>query len=230
MATRPTEMPALAEELGADSVVSAVTTRRTDAPAMPRSADALAGQRSQDCAASGRRTPSNPGTVRKGDGDPYAVFTPFSKVWRRTGWHGPVPSRPMTTFDGSVPVRGGRLATRCPTARTRAVCSQRRARRRRSTGGVAFVDSTGAADGTMRSGVDAYDDLRDRPALNGTSHLSPDLKWGTIHPRTLLADLDASGSGSAGTPCSRASWRGGTSTPTCSSTSRAPRGRTSTRS
>jgi hypothetical protein len=30
-----------------------------------------------------------PGGVRKGDGDPYAVFTPFSKVWRQVGWDRP---------------------------------------------------------------------------------------------------------------------------------------------
>src|SRR6056297_726766 len=33
---------------------------------------------------------------------------------------------------------------------------------------------------------------------DGTSRLSHALKWGTIHPRTLLADLDASGSGPDG--------------------------------
>ena len=35
----------------------------------------------------------------------------------------------------------------------------------------------------------AYDDERNRPDHAGTSHLSLYLKWGCIHPRTLLADL-----------------------------------------
>ena len=58
---------------------------------------------------------------------------------------------------------------------------------------MSFIEAVSAADGTMRSGVDAYNDVRDTPSLAGTSQLSPDLKWGTIHPRTLLADLDLTG-------------------------------------
>ena len=34
-----------------------------------------------------------------------------------------------------------------------------------------------------------YDTDRDRPDLDGTSHMSVHLKWGEIHPRTMLADL-----------------------------------------
>ena len=36
-------------------------------------------------------------------------------------------------------------------------------------------------------GLADYDDRRDHPALNGTSRMSPFLKFGAIHPRTLLA-------------------------------------------
>jgi deoxyribodipyrimidine photo-lyase len=38
-------------------------------------------------------------------------------------------------------------------------------------------------------GLDRYDQDRDRPDLDHTSRISVHLKWGTIHPRTLLADL-----------------------------------------
>ena len=34
-----------------------------------------------------------------------------------------------------------------------------------------------------------YDDERDRPDLDTTSRMSRHLKWGEIHPRTMLADL-----------------------------------------
>jgi deoxyribodipyrimidine photo-lyase len=34
-----------------------------------------------------------------------------------------------------------------------------------------------------------YDSDRDRPDLDATSHMSVHLKWGEIHPRTMLADL-----------------------------------------
>jgi deoxyribodipyrimidine photo-lyase len=39
-------------------------------------------------------------------------------------------------------------------------------------------------------GLDGYADRRNRPDLAGTSGLSHHLKWGEVHPRTLLADLE----------------------------------------
>ena len=45
-------------------------------------------------------------------------------------------------------------------------------------------------------GLDAYEQRRDRPDLAGTSGLSAALRWGEVHPRTLLADLgDGTGRG-----------------------------------
>ncbi len=37
--------------------------------------------------------------------------------------------------------------------------------------------------------LDRYDDERNRPDLDTTSRMSIPLKYGTIHPRTMLADL-----------------------------------------
>ena len=37
--------------------------------------------------------------------------------------------------------------------------------------------------------VSSYDDERNRPDLDSTSRMSVHLKYGTIHPRTMLADL-----------------------------------------
>jgi deoxyribodipyrimidine photo-lyase len=42
----------------------------------------------------------------------------------------------------------------------------------------------------LADGIDHYAEQRDRPDLDRTSHMSVHLKWGTIHPRTMLADLD----------------------------------------
>lgn len=134
----------------------------------------------------------DPGTVLKGDGTPYKVFTPFSKIWRQAGVDAPhdEPGDDMKwalakVIDEHSQPLFDRPAPGCdlPSA------GEGAARDR----WAAFLDSTSAADGTMRSGVDAYNDLRDTPALTGTSRLSPDFKWGTIHPRTVLADLDLSG-------------------------------------
>src|SRR5690606_29752351 len=40
-------------------------------------------------------------------------------------------------------------------------------------------------------GLDEYHQRRDLPALDGTSGLSPFLKYGRVHPRQLLAESDA---------------------------------------
>ncbi len=52
-----------------------------------------------------------------------------------------------------------------------------------------------------------YDDDRDRPGTDGTSHMSPHLKWGEIHPRTMLSDLAQLRSDSAGTYRKELAWR-----------------------
>jgi len=49
----------------------------------------------------------------------------------------------------------------------------------------------------LDSELRGYDTARDRPDLSGTSRLSPYLKFGVLHPRTLLADL--AGRSGAGT-------------------------------
>ncbi|HSM65288.1 MAG TPA: deoxyribodipyrimidine photo-lyase, partial [Ilumatobacteraceae bacterium] len=126
-----------------------------------------------------------PGSVRKDDGDPYAVFTPFSKRWRQQGWEAPheSPGDVLLVGAGSdgiesdpLPERGG-VDADLPLAGEQAALDRWRS--------------------FLHGGLADYADDRDRPAVDGTSRLSPALKWGTIHPRTLLADLDASGAGSA---------------------------------
>jgi deoxyribodipyrimidine photo-lyase len=61
---------------------------------------------------------------------------------------------------------------------------------------VAFDVDTGEAAARrswsefVDDGIDRYPDDRNRPDLPGTSRMSAHLKFGTIHPRTLAADLD----------------------------------------
>ncbi len=86
-------------------------------------------------------------------------------------------------------------------------CGCRRpARRPRWSGGRDFRDSA----------LRGYADDRDRPDRPGTSRLSAHLKYGTVHPRTLLADL-AGRPGRAPRRSAR-SWPGGSSTRTCCGT------------
>ena len=127
-----------------------------------------------------------PGAVTKDDGTPYAVFTPFSKRWRSIRWEAPVdePGDDFRWHGGASALESDELGDRpdpdieLPSA------------------------GEGAAhdlwSGFMPHGVDEYSEQRNLPAVEGTSKLSPALKWGTIHPRQLLADLDASGAGPKG--------------------------------
>ena len=47
----------------------------------------------------------------------------------------------------------------------------------------------------LHDGLTAYDKERDRPDLDTTSRLSAPLKYGEIHPRTILADIAAHSAG-----------------------------------
>jgi len=115
-----------------------------------------------------------PDRVRNGSGTPYQVYTPFYRAWAEHGWRDPVESPTGATWlalDRSVGVPDPPL----PDGMTLPEAGERGARRRWQ----AFLDED-LAD---------YDDARNRPDLDATSHMSVHLKWGEIHPRTMLADL-----------------------------------------
>jgi deoxyribodipyrimidine photo-lyase len=119
----------------------------------------------------------DPGSVTKDDGSPYAVFTPFAKAWRATGWASPRPE-PRTEWHGRPAVASERLP---PVPAT-----------------TAELPPAGEAAAHARWEAFAarplahYASARDRPDLAGTSGLSPYLRFGMIHPRQLLAELGAS--------------------------------------
>jgi deoxyribodipyrimidine photo-lyase len=115
-----------------------------------------------------------PGTVLKGDGTPYRVFTPFHRAWLDAGWGAPArrPGRiEVLDLPGeAVPRADPPPGTSLPDAGEEA-----------ATARWATFAETHLAE---------YADLRDRADLPGTSRLSLPLRWGEIHPRTLLAALD----------------------------------------
>ena len=115
-----------------------------------------------------------PGTVRKADGSPYAVFTPFSRSWRTAGWSLPSDA-PNVDWLGSPTIPCDGPPTRLAPGSRIPLVSERSALGRWNS----FTDDA----------LDHYDHRRDVPAVVGTSLLSADLRWGTIHPRQLLADL-----------------------------------------
>ncbi len=162
---------------------SAATTGRTAASAMPRWR--------RDC-----RTPTvslrgvgspyavPPGEVRKDDGTPYAVFTPFSKAWRRVGWDAPVDDR----------LARGHRDGRRPTGPTTALRAARSRDAQLPVAGEPAAHDRWREFLPRRASTGTPNE-RNLPAVDGTSRLSPALRWGTIHPRQLLVDLDTSGAG-----------------------------------
>ena len=177
-----TVVPALAAEVGAATVhVSAETTpygRRRDAHV--RAALKASGR---DLVATGTAYAIGPGTLRTGTGTAYRVFTPFAKAWRAYGAPGPAPA--PSRLVGLSDVASDDLPTLPGEPGMQTV-------------GAPVTDSAGEAEAGTRwaaflaDGVADYGERRDRPDLDGTSRLSEALKFGEIHPRTLLSDLAAS--------------------------------------
>ncbi len=112
-----------------------------------------------------------PGRVRKGDDTAYKVFTPFYRAWFKHGWRAPAtgplpelvsaPSHDLPTISS--------LTFKLPPA-----------------GEHAALDRLA----TFRENIlSDYPESRDRADSDGTSALSHHLKYGEIHPRTILAKL-----------------------------------------
>ncbi len=111
-----------------------------------------------------------PGLLRNASGAAYQVFTPFSRAWRDHGWPAPAPRPSAVAWHRGL--TGERLA--------------------RPTTADAGESAALAAWGRfVEEGLDAYGRERDRPDLDTTSRMSVHLKYGEIHPRTMLADLAA---------------------------------------
>ncbi len=116
----------------------------------------------------------SPGRVTKSDGQSYRVFTPFYRAWLEHGWPrpAPAPSERFITLDGSEP-----LPTHAtpPDELSLPPAGEASAWRQWTR----FQDTELAQ----------YASQRDRPDLAATSGLSHHLRWGEIHPRSLLAEL-----------------------------------------
>ena len=115
-----------------------------------------------------------PGRVSKPDGTPYKVYTPFYKAWCAHGWRSPAEYNGPANW--AMPVESHGLPTvKLPAGMTRSSAGEKEALQRWEE---------------FREGALAdYKLNRDRADLDGTSRLSTHLKWGEIHPRTLLQYL-----------------------------------------
>ena len=132
-----------------------------------------------------------PGRVLNGSGDPYKVYTPFSKAWAEHGWRDPVdaPREPhWRHLKETVDLPDPDL----PDGMDLPAAGEAAALERWHT----FLDH-----------VEGYDDDRDKMGVDGTSRMSVHLKWGEIHPRTMLADLAPLRSEGARTYRKELAWR-----------------------
>lgn len=111
-----------------------------------------------------------PGRVLNRSGSPYRVFTPFHRAWLEHGWAAPAEQPDPSWF------RWHREPDPVPLPDPDDHDAGERAARDRWR--------------RYRTGLlRRYADERDRPDLDSTSRMSVPLKYGELHPRTLLADL-----------------------------------------
>jgi deoxyribodipyrimidine photo-lyase len=118
----------------------------------------------------------SPGRVTKDDGEPYRVFTPFLRKWRAVGWRKPAQS----SVDSARWLDPAHVVKQCKIPDPGIALGLDAGEAAALSQWEAFVDG----------GLDRYAQDRDRPDLKGTSRMSAHLKFGTIHPRTMLAAMN----------------------------------------
>ncbi|TYL51638.1 deoxyribodipyrimidine photo-lyase [Nocardioides sp. BGMRC 2183] len=115
-----------------------------------------------------------PGTVVNRAGEPYRVFTPFSRAWREVPIEPPLPAPDVSWAvtdldDGEARARMAEAAERGPDLP--------------AAGEDAAVDRWRAF---VAEDLADYADARDLPGADRTSRMSPYLRFGVVHPRQLL--------------------------------------------
>ena len=168
------ELPRIAAEVGATTVhVSADFTPY--GAQRDRDVEQALAERGVDLVRTGSSYAVSPGRILKGDGTPYKVFTPFFRAWQEHGWRAPattttdVPWIPATEQSVELPDAAVPPGVQLPAVSEQSALSRWQE--------------------FLRSDVADYAEARDIPGADRTSRMSVPLKWGAVHPRTLLADL-----------------------------------------
>lgn len=124
-----------------------------------------------------------PDAVRTGAGDPYRVFTPYSKAWRAAAkWMHQIASPPAKlpacpSYIESLPLPT--LATwSLPAAGSAVLAAGERAARERFR---QFIEA----------GIFQYGTLRDIPSMESTSRWSQDLRFGLVSLREIFSQCAA---------------------------------------
>ena len=116
--------------------------------------------------------------VKPSDGTPYKVYTPFYKAWCIHGWRAPA-KMPKEIKAPQPPDKYRAFPDfQLPEGVTIIEAGEAAALKR-------FKEFT-------KSGLDSYEENRNLAGIDGTSKMSSYLKFGEIHPRTLLAHIGES--------------------------------------
>ncbi|MEI8259985.1 MAG: deoxyribodipyrimidine photo-lyase [Actinomycetes bacterium] len=170
-----TVVPEIARECGAESVHIAADfgpygAQRDDAVAVALGEVQLVRTGSPYAVA--------PGRILKDDGTAYRVYTPFYKAWMKHGWRAPAEDADVSAISAadlasdawpSEPDLDGIVL---PPAGERAAWA--------------------TWESFRHARLASYADQRNLPGIDGTSTLSHHLKYGEVHPRSLLAELGES--------------------------------------
>ena len=125
-----------------------------------------------------------PGMVLKADGTPYTVFTPFSRVWKALP---PPDATSLLAAPRSMPALPELRSLPIPTepalpASVPFPPGEAEAQRRL----LDFADPDTAAANQQAGGINHYSEARDRVDLDGTSRLSPYLRFGMLSARQAV--------------------------------------------
>ena len=165
-------IPRLASDVGAETVHVAADYGPYGAR---RDRDVENALRDVDLVRTGSSYANAPGTIRGQSGGPFKVFTPFSRAWRARGWSAPAPTpRSPRWTDGGIESHAVPETPKLPDVTLPRPGEQAAGER---FAGFREADLTG------------YDEGRNVMAADATSRLSAYLKFGCIHPRTILAGL-----------------------------------------
>jgi deoxyribodipyrimidine photo-lyase len=190
-------VPRVADAIGASTVHAAADFgpygRRRDEAVEKALADA-----GRELVRTGSPYAVAPGRVRKADGQPFRVFTPFRRAWTEHGWRRPADTS-AATVDWIDPEekKGGPRAVAIPDDEPVDAALP-------DAGEPAALHQWAEF---LSAAVRTYGDDRNRPDTEGTSRMSVYLKYGLVHPRTLLADLAQRRGDSADVYRSELAWR-----------------------
>ncbi len=172
-------LPRIARETGANSV----HISSDHAPYGRARDERVAAALDVPLVATGSPYAVTPGQLTKDDGTAYRVYTPYAKAWSQRGVRSPaaLPEELAWTAGGlgseGVPAEPDVSGIDLPLAGEQAGLAR----------WAQFLE-WGAQD---------YHDTRNIPGTDGTSRMSVYLKYGCVHPRTMLAQLPKGAGGEA---------------------------------